>query len=120
MSTTIFFDQEDDSILAKTKDKNVLTGMINKFCGIMNNKGHKCGVYASKNWFTDRVNVKEIADKHKIWVAHWTGYNNFDGALNSGTSYSTTPHQLWQFSSEGKMSGISGVVDLDIGYNIFE
>ena len=120
MNTAIYFDQEDDSILAKTKDKNVLTGMINKFCGIMNNNGHKCGVYASKYWFTDRINVKEVADKHSIWVAQWPGYNSFDNAVSSKSSYTTTPHKLWQFSSEGRINGISTYVDLDLGYNIFE
>ena len=120
MNTAIYYDQEDDSIISKTQDKNILTGMINRFCSIMNNNNHKCGVYASKNWFIERLNSSQIADKHSIWVAQWLGNNSYNEAINTKTTYTITPYKLWQFSSEGRIDGISTIVDLDFGYNIFE
>ena len=117
MSTVIYFDQEDSTL---PSDRNVLTNMINKFCGTMKNNGNRCGVYANQNWLNNRIYVNYVADKHSIWVAQWPGYSSFDTAMNSRSSYTTTSHKLWQFSSDGSIPGISGRVDVDLGYDIFK
>lgn len=117
LNTAVYFDQEDPTL---PTNKNTLTDIINRFCNTMNNNGHKCGLYASQNWLDNKINVLNVANKHSIWVAQWPGYNDFNRAISSKSSYTKTSHDLWQFSSDGSIPGISGRVDLDIGYNIFK
>lgn len=133
LSTAVFYDQEEkdqtygkirnyykETDTSHPKTKELLTNMINRFCQKMNNNNHKCGVYSSSSWLTSNLNVKNIAAKHAIWVAQWPGYNTFDKGLANKSSYTTTEHKIWQFSDNGRLSGISGAVDLNIGYNIFD
>ena len=133
LSTAVFYDQEEkDHIYGKIKNyygetdsshpktKELLTNMINRFCQKMNDNKHTCGLYASSSWLTSNLNVKNIANKHSIWVAQWPGYNTFEKGLANTTAYTTTSYKIWQFSSTGKLSSMSGAVDLDIGYNIFD
>ncbi len=119
LQPTIYFDQEDSSI--SNLGSKTLTASINEFCRIMNNNGQTCGVYANQNWLDNRVDINNIVAKnHKVWVAQWPGYNTYAAALSSKSSYTKTPHNIWQFTSNGSISGISGRVDLDIGYDIFK
>lgn len=133
LSTKVFFDQEETGdIYNKVKkyynetDSNnpkarkLLTSIINEFCNTMKNKGYKCGVYSSTNWLNNRINATDVVKNHSIWDAEWPGYTTYDKALPNKPSYNKTAYKIWQFTSSGSISGISGNVDLDIGYNIFE
>lgn len=133
LSTGIFYDQEEtDYIYNKVKNyynetdnnnpktRKLLTDIINRFCGKINNKGYKCGLYASSSWLKSKINVSDVANNHSIWVAQWPGYTTFEQGLSNSSSYTNTAYKVWQFTSSGSVSGIDGRVDLNIGYNIFE
>ena len=133
LSTKVFYDQEEtDYIYNKVKNyygetnsnnpktRKMLTNIINDFCNRMNNSGYKCGLYASRSWLTDKINVVDVANKNSIWIAEWPGYNTFSKGLSGSPNYTKTKYKIWQFSDAGNVSGISGKVDLDIGYDIFE
>ena len=132
LSTKVYFDQEEDKVYNTIKSyykendsnhpktKTLLTDMVNRFCYKLNKAGYKCGMYSSSYWLNNNLNIKDIANNYAIWVAQWPGYTTFDKGLNNKTSYNTTNYKIWQFSSSGSVSGISGAVDLDIGYNIFD
>ena len=102
------------------KTRKLLTNIINSFCSTMNNNGYKCGVYSNSNWLNNRINVKDVATNHAVWDAEWPGYNTFTKGLANKPGYTKTSYKIWQFSSSGSLSGLSGRVDLDIGYDIFE
>lgn len=133
LKTNIFYDQEETSYVYNKvkkyygesdgnnpKTRKMLTDIINDFCGTMNNNNYTCGIYSNSNWLTGRVNVSDVAKKHTIWVAEWPGSTTFNQALSNKPEYSKTPYKIWQFTSSGNVPGISGRVDLDIGYDIFE
>ena len=43
--------------------------------------------------------------------------------MNTKPSYNTTSYKYWQFTSSGSsepLGGISGRLDLDLGYDIFD
>ena len=44
-------------------------------------------------------------NKYKVWLAHYTDKTNYAGKYN-----------IWQYTSNGIVSGISGRVDLNIAY----
>ena len=64
------------------------------------------GVYGSDiSTFKERVNDKDIK-RYDHWVARYGSEPKF-----------VKPYGMWQYSSTGKINGISGNVDLDISYN---
>ena len=65
----IFYDTEDTYYQAKaTKAQN--TAACKAFCDTIKAAGYKTGVYASKSWFTDRLNDNEL-QAYDHWVAQY-------------------------------------------------
>ena len=133
LSTQVFYDQEETGDIYNKvkkyygetdsnnpKTRKLLTNIINYFCSRMNNNGYTCGLYSNSNWLSNRINVSDVVKKNSIWVAQWSGYTTFNQGLANMSSYTKTEYKLWQFSSSGSLSAISGRIDLDIGYDIFE
>ena len=81
------------------------TANIKAFCGTIQNAGYKAGVYANKTWFTSKINTSQLTS-YKIWLAQYA----------ASPSYNATRYDMWQHTSKGKVSGISGNVDLNILY----
>lgn len=102
----IFLDLEDDSN-SVTKisicGKENLTEQAIEFCNYFKNLGYEAGVYASKYWFEQFVDVYQLLEHdYKIWLAEWNGKENHS------VTYKV---DLWQYTSNGKIEGISGRVD---------
>ena len=98
----VYMDVEAPASGQKTKVTNAIIG----FCEEMESKGYFVGVYASDiSGFKDRINYNDIKNKYTLWVARY----------GSKPTYATT-YGMWQYSSTGKVSGISGNVDMDESY----
>lgn len=74
------------------------------FCDTIESGGYKAGVYASKNWYNNRINVEELEDYY-IWLAEYRKAPTYEGY-----------YDMWQYTSKGQIDGISGNVDLNISY----
>jgi GH25 family lysozyme M1 (1,4-beta-N-acetylmuramidase) len=98
----IYFDMEDSS--QTVYGKTALTNMAIAFCDAIKAAGYKAGVYANLNWFNNYLNYKTLKSKYSIWLAQYNSKNDLDC-------------DIWQNSSSGKISGISGNVDTNIVYN---
>ena len=90
----------ESSILAMSTTNR--TEACKVFCETMKNAGFKCGVYASKDFLDNKLKVSSLPSYASIWVAQY----------NSTCTYSGK-HVIWQYSSTGKVPGISGNVDMD-------
>ena len=100
----IYYDLEDPSM---TKcGKTVLTQIAVAFCEALEAAGYFVGIYANPNWLKNFLNYGTVK-KYTLWLAHW------------GVSEPGYPCDVWQYSSSGSVSGISGRVDLDWGYRDF-
>lgn len=97
----VFLDLEDESI--RDIEKDILTIQAVQFCTIIENLGYKAGVYASKDWFLYKLDINKILN-FKIWLAEWNGKEN------PTLGYKV---DLWQYTSKGKVNGISGNVDMN-------
>lgn len=88
----IFLDLEDNTIqgLGKTN----LTNQALEFCKMIESKGYKAGVYASKSWFTNLIDVNKLIT-YKIWLAEWNGKQNHTANFNV---------DLWQYTSNGRVN----------------
>ena len=98
----IFIDVEENRSIGMGKDN--LTNAVNTFCEIIKEKsGCNSGVYANLNWFTNYlIPSKIINNKNKIWLAQWNEKITADFSVD-----------YWQYTSKGKLEGISGNVDLN-------
>jgi len=79
-----------------------LNKMAKKFVKEMNNHGYKGMNYGSKAYLDEIWNLTGI----DTWLAHY----------NKETSYAK-PFKIWQISDEGRVPGISNLVDVDIMFN---
>ena len=77
-------------------------------------RGYEGMFYASKNEMEndEKWQVSRIEPDYKIWVAQ---YPAEPYPQTESSSYSRT-HQMWQYTREGVIPGISQSVDLDIAY----
>lgn len=93
----IFIDVEDGQIWNLRKEQ--LTNLCKYFCENFENSG----IYASLDWFKNKLNVKELTN-YKIWLAEWTTGENHSADFKV---------DLWQYTSSGKVDGITGNVDMN-------
>ncbi|MCH5258116.1 MAG: hypothetical protein J1F18_00120 [Lachnospiraceae bacterium] len=66
--------------------------------------GYETGVYASKNWFNDRLDVTQLS-QYKIWLAEYADAPTYD-------KY----YDMWQYTSKGTVDGIETRVDLNLSF----
>ena len=100
----VYIDVESANGRADGISKEARTSVINAFCQTIRNSGYTPGLYANKNWLTEKINTGALGGC-KIWLAQYAKTPTYTGR-----------YDLWQYRSDGKVSGISGKVDLNISY----
>lgn len=95
----VFIDLEDKTIIGYD-----LTNQAIEYCKILEQNGIKSGIYASKDWFKNKLDINKL-EKYKIWLAEW------NGKKEPTVSFKV---DLWQYSDKGQINGINGHVDLDL------
>lgn len=103
-SLGLWYDVEDNNTSGKVS-KETLKNIINTFCNTVKNAGYKVGIYASLNWLDKKID-KQIKEDYPIWVAQYNNECQYDGE-----------YVLWQYTSSGKVNGISGRVDMNYLYD---
>lgn len=94
----VYIDVEKTSPSEKAGATEAVIG----FCNTMEDAGYYIGIYASDiSGFKDRLDVSKLT-KWSKWVARY----------GSSPQY-VNDYGIWQYSETGKVSGISGNVDLD-------
>ena len=101
----LFLDVEGSGGRADGISRETRTAVCRTFCQTVQNSGIQAGVYANKTWFTEKINTGSLTS-YKLWLAQYA----------SAPTYTATRYDLWQYSSKGKVSGISGNVDMNISY----
>ncbi|MCR5790255.1 MAG: Ig-like domain-containing protein [Lachnospiraceae bacterium] len=81
------------------------TNNITAFCKTIRSAGYAAGVYANKNWFSEKINASALSG-YKIWLAQY----------NAGGPTYNGHYDLWQYTSKGSVNGISGNVDMNQSY----
>lgn len=104
----IFIDTENTNGRADGIDKATRTAVCDAFCKTVERAGKKAGIYASRNWFNNKLYDDKL-EEHIRWVAEYA----------STTAYARR-YEMWQYTSSGSIDGIEGRVDLDISYILDE
>lgn len=84
--------------------KITLTNMAIAFCNTIIAGGYKAGVYSNLNWFNNYLDYNKLKSKYSIWLAQWS----------SSPSKSC---DIWQNSDNGRVNGVSSLVDTNVIYN---
>ena len=63
------------------------------------------GVYGSRNWYNNRLYADRLDNDYCIWLAEYRSVPLYQGY-----------YQIWQYTSQGKVDGISGNVDMNVSY----
>lgn len=101
----IFIDSEDGDGTARVVRADALnahdrTEICKYFCKTVKDGGYESGTYASTSWFKNKLKVSELLP-YKIWCAQY------------GPNLTATHRvDMWQYTSNGSVPGISGRVDL--------
>ena len=110
----IAYDVEDANTQGKLS-KSQLTAIIKAYKGVIENNGYKFMIYANTDWLRNKIDMSSFADVD-VWVASWflDGTPNHDHGYNGPGTVT-----IWQYSSQGRVPGISGDVDMNIGYKSY-
>lgn len=99
------------------------TDMVLAFKKIIEANGYKFVLYVNKNWLENKLNYNELKGID-VWFARYRDYNlSFDNPNDKGDNKIKFPSDMvtmWQYTSEGKVPGISGNVDLDVSYKTYD
>ncbi len=105
ISYPVFLDVEPSGGRADGISTATRTAVCKAFCQTVQNSGYKAGIYANKTWLNEKIDAPSLTG-YKIWLAQYA----------AAPSYTRTRYDMWQYSSKGSVSGISGNVDMNISY----
>ena len=94
--------------------KTQRTDMAIAFLDRIKERGYTPMFYASKNEMEGdaKWEVSRLQDKYKIWVAQYPGVPYPDTAKSSYSG----KHDMWQYTNNGTVPGISKPVDMNVAY----
>lgn len=112
----VYYDVEDEhnvnasGVLSqnmKGLSKSKLTSVTNCFCETVEKAGYFVGIYSGKSWLLSELDMS-ILNRYTIWLAHWVDETDYTG-----------DYALWQYTSSGKVDGVSTNVDMSYLYQDF-
>jgi uncharacterized repeat protein (TIGR02543 family) len=118
----VFLDIEDDKYYLPSTNNlggyGYRTTMLQHGLAQLRGYGYQPGFYTFLNWANTQFDAKGLYDDgNSFWLARW--YNNDSELDKYTTSWNGTYPSLWQYRSTGKVSGISGNVDMNYMYPLF-
>ena len=109
----IYFDTEDNHDInasGNSKEsqysigKTKLTEVAKAFLQTLEDAGYYVGIYASKSWLENQLDMSKLSN-YAVWLAQYASKPTYKG-----------DYGMWQYSSTGKVNGISGNVDMNWCY----
>ena len=103
LSYPIYYDIEETSL------GSVAVTTTRAFCDVIEKAGYWAGVYSGDSYW--QAHLTGLGDKYTKWVARY-------GVNNGSPSYKpvTKKYDIWQYSSKGRVNGVSGDVDVNYVY----
>lgn len=108
----VFYDLEwsNQRKLGKQAVENIAVAFLTR----MKKAGYKIGIYCNMDWYNNVLT--DALRKYECWIARYPASDN--GTVQ--TRIKPSVGVGWQYSSKGKVSGISGNVDMDIFYKNYK
>lgn len=104
----IYIDSEYSNVLHNGRADGLSvskrTEIVKAFCEYVEGYDYYAAIYASTNWLNTKLNMSKLSS-YDVWVAHYSSKCTYKGAYG-----------MWQYSSNGKVNGINGRVDVNKCY----
>ena len=102
--------------IVRSKGKAYIRSLTNTYGQIFRAAGYYMGIYCNRDWYMNVIH-DDLKANYDFWIARYP--KNDNGAYNPNSSLKPNPKMAvaWQYSSKGRVSGISGNVDLDVDYD---
>lgn len=101
----IYYDMEDERTQGKLTN-NQLAAIARTFCNTITDAGYEVGIYANTNWWQTKLTNAFFNNTNiSKWVAQYTSACTYRGN-----------YDMWQYTSVGRINGISGRVDKNFWY----
>ena len=100
----IYLDMEDKDIQGESKA--TLTKQVNEFAKYVEGEGYRAGVYANVNWLKNELTPTDFNKDVSVWVAQYYKECQYKG-----------DYDIWQYASDGNVSGVSGNCDVNYLYD---
>ncbi len=94
-------------LLKANLSKSKATNLCRAFCTAIKEAGYTPMIYSNKSDLNNRIDGASLGKEYKIWLANYTTKTTYAG-----------DYEYWQYSSSGKVNGISGEVDCNFLYTI--
>lgn len=103
----VVFDYEyaDGGRLKSSLSKTKKTNNCLAFCKKIEAAGYTPMLYANKSFLENSINAAAISQYYPIWLAHYSNSTSYTGS-----------YEYWQYTSSGKVDGISKRVDMNVRY----
>ena len=98
----VCFNIEDREMLKLSNKQR--TDIVKAFCSEIEKAGYYAMFYCNLNWLNNYLYKDELLSKYNLWSAQWS------------ITKPSCSCGIWQYSSTGKIDGISGNVDLNVSY----
>ena len=85
--------------------RDYATQICKAFCRTVEAEGYTGMVYANKSMLETNLYADDISSDYKVWLAHYTTRTGYAGE-----------YYAWQYTSSGRIDGISGNVDCNFFY----
>ena len=86
-----------------------LVAICEKECLMFEEAGYYAAIYASKSWFDTKLKSEKL-NRFDKWLAWWY----------SGAKFDKNVYVMWQYTSSGKVDGISGNVDMNEAFKDYK
>lgn len=96
---------EDGRLDSANLSKAQMTDNSLAFLNRVSQMGYTPCFYANYSFLKNRVNASQISSIAKIWLAHYNTSTDYPG-----------DYEYWQYTSDGRVNGISGRVDMNVWY----
>ena len=96
----IYFDVEGKSLVGRTE----VSAMCKAFCNAIETAGYWAGIYISRSPAQTMLDTS-VAQRYALWIAEYNSKCNYNGSYG-----------MWQYTSNGRVGGINGNVDMDYCY----
>lgn len=108
-SLPVYIDIEDNS--QALLDSETLYQIATLWCDRVRDAGYNPGIYASLSWWNNKLAKAAENETFYHWIAQWPN------KVTSSTMCSYAGrYEMWQYCSDGTVSGITGKVDMNRYY----
>lgn len=110
----IWLDYESDVLRKQGKEK--IKDITSIYADLFRSAGYYTGIYCNVDWYRNVIHP-DLKKGFDFWIARYP--KNDKGVYNSKSTLKPTGDLAvaWQYSSKGKVPGITGNVDLDVDFD---